>query len=159
LDSSTSTIIPQYNSIFPAPGYNGIMQAEEPMFSKEPSDMASDNKQIYIVDDDVSVRRALKLLMVTYGFEVEAFSSPEDFFSAVPNSMPGCLIMDIHMSGLNGWDAHQKLVKSGSKRPVILISADKNEGLKEKALKAGAAGFLQKPFHDQDLVDLINATY
>ncbi len=116
-------------------------------------------KQIYIVDDDVSVRRALKLLMLTYGFEVETYASPEDFFSAVPNSTPGCLIMDIHMSGLNGWEAHQRLVKSGSDRPVIIISADKTEGLRERASKAGVAGFLQKPFNDQDLVDLINKAY
>jgi FixJ family two-component response regulator len=126
---------------------------------QELDEMSLGMKQIYIVDDDVSVRRALKLLMLTYGFEVETYASPEDFFSAVPNSTPGCLIMDIHMAGLNGWDAHQRLVKTGSDRPVIIISADKNEGLRERAQKAGVAGFLQKPFNDQDLVDLINKAY
>jgi two-component system, LuxR family, response regulator FixJ len=126
---------------------------------QELDEMSLGMKQIYIVDDDVSVRRALKLLMLTYGFEVETYASPEDFFSAVPNSTPGCLIMDIHMSGLNGWDAHQRLVKTGSDRPVIIISADKTEGLRERASKAGVAGFLQKPFNDQDLVDLINKAY
>jgi FixJ family two-component response regulator len=126
---------------------------------QEISAMSLETKQIYIVDDDVSVRRALKLLMLTYGFEAETYASPEDFFSAVPNSSPGCLIMDIHMTGLNGWDAHERLVKTGCKRPVIIISADKKEGLREKALKAGVAGFLQKPFNDRDLVDLINKSY
>ena len=111
------------------------------------------------MDDDESVCRALKVLMVAYGFLVETFSSAEGFFSAVTNSTPGCLIMDIHMPGLNGWQAQQKLVKTGSTRPVIFISADKDGDLKEKALKAGAAGFLEKPFIDQVLVDLIKVAF
>ena len=121
--------------------------------------MSSDKKQIYIVDDDESVCRSLKLLMGTYGFAVETFSSAEKFFSAVPNSALGCLIMDIHMPGLNGWEAQKELIKSGSNRPVIFISADKSSDLKERALKAGAVGFLQKPFNDQELVDLVNGYF
>jgi len=111
--------------------------------------------QIFIVDDDVSVCRALDILLVTYGFTVDTFISAEDFFRAVPNSVPGCLILDIHMPGLDGWETQQRLVASGSSRPVIVMSADKNRGLNERALKAGAAGYLQKPFNDQALVDLI----
>jgi FixJ family two-component response regulator len=121
--------------------------------------MSLDKRQIYIVDDDESVCLSLKLLMGTYGFAVQTFLCAEDFFSAVPNSVPGCLIMDIHMPGLNGWDAQQKLMKSGSGRPVIIITADKEEGLKERALKAGAVGFLQKPFNDRELVDLVNLAF
>lgn len=121
--------------------------------------MPSGKRQIYIVDDDESVRRALKFLLVTYDFQVETFSSAEKFFSAVPNNAPGCLILDIHMPGLEGWEAQKRLFRSGSKRPVIIISADKNGRLKEQALKAGTMGFLQKPFNDHELVDLINKTY
>ncbi len=113
-------------------------------------------KQIYVVDDDESVRRALKFLINAFGFEVRTFSCAEEFFSAVPNGVPGCLIVDIHMPGLSGWEVQQKLIKTGSKLPVIIISADKDDGLKEQALKAGAVGFLQKPFNDQELFDLIN---
>ena len=118
--------------------------------------MFVDNKQIYIVDDDESVCRALKLLMMTYGFVVQTFYSAEKFLSTVLNTSPGCLIMDVYMPGLNGWEAQQELIKTGSDRPVIFITADKNGDLKDKALQAGAAGFLQKPFNDQELVDLIN---
>jgi FixJ family two-component response regulator len=118
--------------------------------------MPRDKKQIYIVDDDESVCRALAFLLVTYGFTVDTFTSAEDFLSAVPNSTSGCLILDIHMSGLNGWEVLKRLIKSGSNRAVIIISADKNGRFKEKALKSGAVGFLQKPFNDQALVDLIN---
>ena len=118
--------------------------------------MLSENKQIFIVDDDDSVCRALSILLVTYGFTVDVFNSAEEFFHAVPNSVRGCLLLDIHMPGLDGWETLQRLLASGTSRPVIIISADKNEGLNEKALRAGAMGYLQKPFSDQALVDLIN---
>ena len=120
------------------------------------NEISSGKEQIYIVDDDESVRRALKLLMDAYRLAVRTFSSAEEFFSAVPNSTPGCLILDIHLPGLKGWEAQQRLLKSGSKRPVIIITADKNNDLKEKALKEGAMGFLQKPINGQELIDLIN---
>jgi FixJ family two-component response regulator len=126
---------------------------------KKSNEVSLEKKQIYIVDDDESVCLSLKLLMGTYGFVVETFLSAEKFFSAVPNSALGCLIMDIHMPGLNGWEAQQKLKETGFNLPVIFISADKNSGLNKKALKAGAIGFLQKPFDDQDLVDLVNLAF
>ena len=131
------------------------MQLEE-LQLKGCGEMSSDEKQIFIVDDDESVCRALKLLMTSYGFAVRTFPSAEEFFSAVPNSTPGCLILDIHMPGLRGWEAQKRLMKSGSNRPVIIITADKKSDLKDQAIKAGAMGFLQKPFNDQELVDLIN---
>lgn len=107
------------------------------------------------MDDDQSVNRALKFLMVSHGFAVDTFSSSEEFFSAIPNSAPGCLILDIHMQGLSGWQAYRKLKQTGCSRPVIMITADRNGGLKERALEAGVVGLLQKPFRDQELVDLI----
>ncbi|MFH2137320.1 MAG: response regulator [Candidatus Omnitrophota bacterium] len=119
--------------------------------------MTLKNQQVFVVDDDESVCRALSMLLSTYGFIVDAFTCAEGFFQAVPNSVSGCLVMDIHMPGVDGWKALQRIKESGSSRPVIMISADKNEELNEKALKAGAAGFLQKPFNDQALVDLIKA--
>ena len=118
--------------------------------------MQLDKKQVYVVDDDESVCRALGLLLATYGFAVDTFTSAEAFFSAVPNSAAGCLIMDIHMPGLDGWKAQQYMIESGSKRPVIIMSGDKTEGFDERALKTGAVGYLQKPFNDQALVNLVN---
>ena len=130
------------------------MKTEELKF-KERDEMVMQKNKIYIVDDDVSVCRALAVLLATYGFRVDTFTSAEEFFRAVPNSIPGCLILDIHMPGLDGWETQQRLLKSGSNRPVIIMSADKNGGLNERVLKAGAVGFLQKPFNDRALVDLI----
>ena len=114
------------------------------------------HKQIFIVDDDASVCCALGLLLVTYGFAVDTFNSAKEFFHAVPNSLPGCLILDIHMPVLDGWEALKRIIKSGSKRSVIIISADKSNVNYERAMEAGAAGYLQKPFNDRELVDFIN---
>lgn len=121
--------------------------------------MAMGKKQIYIVDDDASVCRALKFLLMTFGFAVNTFPCSEEYFSVVSNSSKGCLILDIRMPGLDGWQTLKRIIKSGSKRPVILMSADKSGGLKEEALKAGAMGFLQKPFNDQMLVGLIKTAF
>lgn len=117
--------------------------------------MKPEKGHIFIVDDDESVCRALNFLLITYGFTVDTFTSAEEFIRVVPNSVPGCLVLDIHMPGLDGWETLEHLLASGSGRPVIIMSADKNGGLNERALKAGAAGYLQKPFNDKALVDLI----
>jgi len=134
------------------------MKLEERQLAKS-GEVSTDKKLIYIVDDDESVLSALKTLMVAYGFTVKTFSSAEEFFSAVPNGAPGCLILDIYMPGLDGWEAQRRLLKSGSKRPIIIITADKNDGLREQALKTGAVGFLQKPFNDHELVCFVNKAY
>jgi len=117
--------------------------------------MKLEKGHIFIVDDDESVCRALNVLLITYGFTVDTFTSAEEFIRVVPNSVAGCLVLDIHMPGLDGWETLDHLLASGSGRPVIIMSADKNGGLNERALKAGAAGYLQKPFNDKALVDLI----
>src|ERR1700733_2162719 len=114
------------------------------------------SSKIYIVDDDESVCRALKTLLMTYDFEVKTFNSAQIFFDTVPHDEPGCLLLDIHMPGLDGWEVQKKILASGSKRPVIFISAEKQDNAAERAVRVGALGFLQKPVNGQTLVDLIN---
>lgn len=123
---------------------------------KEVGGRLTDKKKIYIVDDDESVCRALKTLLMTFDFEVKTFNSAKSFFDAVPNDELGCLVLDINMPGVDGWAMQKKILDSGSKRPVILISADKQDNAADRALKVGAVGFLQKPFNSQALIDLIN---
>lgn len=113
---------------------------------------------IYIVDDDESVCRALKTLLMTYDFAVRTFNSAQSFFDTVAHDEPGCLLLDIHMPGLDGWETQKKILISGSDRPVIFISAEKQDNAAERALKVGAIGFLQKPVNAQTLVDLINVS-
>jgi FixJ family two-component response regulator len=114
--------------------------------------------QIYIVDDDESVCRALKTLLLTYDFDVKTFNSAKSFFDTVSIDDPGCLLLDIHMPGLDGWETQKIIADSGSKRPVIFISAEKPDVSTARALKVGAVGFLQKPVNAETLVDLINKT-
>ena len=113
-------------------------------------------RMIYIVDDDESVCKSLKILLMTFGFEVTTFNSAKSFFKAVPNDEPGCLVLDINMPEVDGWAMHKMILDSGAKRPVIFISAELQDNTVERALKAGAVGFLQKPFDGQPLVDFIN---
>ena len=121
--------------------------------------MPLEEKQIYILDDDESVLRSLKLLLNSYGFAVDIFSSAEEFFNVVPNGSSGCLVLDIHLTGLNGWETMKKLTKTGYNLPVIVITADKDDHYKERALKAGAVGFLQKPFEDHHLLHMVNRAF
>ena len=121
--------------------------------------MTTDKKKVFIVDDDESVCRALKYLLTTYGFEVKTFLSGEAFFRAVSHSTPGCLVLDINMPGLDGWEIQKRLRMQHLSRQVIVMTADKNIEYGERALKAGALGFLQKPFNDQELVDLVNKSF
>ncbi len=109
---------------------------------------------IYILDDDESICRALKTFLMTYEFNVKTFNSAKSFFDAVPSDAPGCLILDIRMPVLDGWAVQKKILDSGSKRPIIFISAD-NQDNANRALKVGAVGFLQKPVDGQALIDLI----
>lgn len=111
---------------------------------------------IFIMDDDESVCRALETLLTTYDFNVKTFNSAQSFFDTVAHDDPGCLLLDIHMPGLDGWEVQKRILASGSPRPVIFISAEKKDDATDRALKAGAVGFLQKPVNGQTLVDLIN---
>ncbi len=121
--------------------------------------MSLKKTQICIVDDDESVRRAISLLLDTYGFEVRTFASAVEFLNSVLKHVPGCLLLDVHMAGMDGFELQQRLKTNGFRIPIIFISADKELKFSEKYLKAaGAVGFLQKPFNDQALVDLINKT-
>ncbi len=113
---------------------------------------------IFIIDDDESVCRALKTLLMTYEFEVQTFNSAQSFFDKVPHDEPGCLLLDIHMPGLDGWETQQRILDSGSKRPIIFISAEKKDDASERALKVGAVGFLQKPVNGETLVELIKVS-
>jgi len=114
------------------------------------------NKNIYIIDDDESVCRALKIFLMTFDFDVKTFNSAVNFFDTVSNDDPGCLLLDIYMPGMDGWAVQKRLITSGSKRPVIFISAENPDTVEDRALKAGAAGFFQKPVNGQLLVEMIN---
>lgn len=121
--------------------------------------MSKNRKQICVIDDDESVCMSLSVLLGTYGFAVDTFTSAREFFRMISGNECGCILLDIHMPKMDGWETLKRIVKNGSRCPVIIITADKNGGLREKTLMAGAAGYLQKPFNDRELVELIETAF
>ena len=119
--------------------------------------MLSENDiTIFIVDDDESVLKGLKRLIKSAGFHVETFSSPFEFLEYDYHEKTGLLILDIRMPVMSGFQLQEKLVESGSKMPVIFITAHGNEETCRLAMESGAVAFFQKPFEDQAMLDAIN---
>jgi two-component system response regulator FixJ len=114
-------------------------------------------RRVFVVDDDDSVRRALRRLLSAVGYEVQTFASAMEFLGAAPSKLAGCLILDLHMPGMDGFRLQQELASLGSELPVILITADKDSGLGDRAARTGAVGFLRKPFDDVSLLSLVDA--
>jgi FixJ family two-component response regulator len=111
---------------------------------------------VMIVDDDESIRRAARRLIKSYGFPVETFASAEDFLSSGRLHETACLVLDVQMPGLNGLELQSRLITDGNQVPIIFITAFNDENARAQALKAGALGYLVKPFEEADLLTAIN---
>jgi two-component system, LuxR family, response regulator FixJ len=111
---------------------------------------------IFIVDDDMAVRDALKLLLRSVGQAVETYGSAQEFLDAYSEDRPGCLVLDIRMPGMSGLELQQKLNEKHSILPIIFITGHGDVPMAVEAMQAGAVDFIQKPFRDQDLIDRIN---
>jgi len=110
---------------------------------------------IYVVDDDASVRQALKMLLISANMEVRTFRRAEDLLKSEFQEEKVCLIADIKMKGLDGIELQQQLAKRGVKVPIIFLTADESNEIRQRAKQAGAAGFFRKPVDDQALLDTI----
>ena len=108
-----------------------------------------------MIDDDRSVRRALKRLMKSVGIGVETFAAAEDFLKQDYRDTSSCLILDIRMPGMSGLELQKRLAASGSKIPIIFITAHDDPDDRSTALEANALGFFQKPFDDRSLLDTV----
>lgn len=111
---------------------------------------------ISIVDDDLSVRRALRRLIQSDGYPVETYASAQDFLSSTPSSRIGCLILDIHLDGMNGFELQERLASDHISIPIIFITAHDDAATRERIRESGAAGYLGKPFEPQALLDAIH---
>ena len=119
--------------------------------------MSPSNAIIYVVDDDSSVRTAVKRLIRSLGFTVETFDSAQAFLNHEPHDGPACLVLDIRMPGTSGIQLQEQLAKAGVQIPIIFITGHGNIPMSVKAMKAGAVDFIEKPFEDQKLIDAIQA--
>jgi FixJ family two-component response regulator len=107
---------------------------------------------ISIVDDDESVRESAKWLIQSLGYDTETFASAEEFLSSDRVRDTACLITDVKMTGMSGVELQSHLLANGYRTPVIFMTAFPGERVRARALKAGAVGFLSKPFEEGSLI-------
>jgi len=112
---------------------------------------------VFVVDDDPSMRRSIETLLRSVGLDVSLFSSAQEFMQAKRPDAPGCLVLDVRLPGMSGLAFQEELAKTGVAIPVIFISGHGDVPMTVRAMKAGAAEFLTKPFDDQVLLDAIHA--
>lgn len=110
---------------------------------------------VFVVDDDASMREALRNLIRSVGLQAEAFESTSDFLARELPDAPCCLILDVRLPGLSGLDFQAELAKGKNEVPIIFITGHGDIPMTVKAMKAGALEFLTKPFRDQDLLDAV----
>jgi FixJ family two-component response regulator len=110
---------------------------------------------IFVIDDDVSVRRALARLMASADLRAKTFASGEELLAAEDPTHADCLVMDIHLGGMTGLQLQERLMAMGSETPIIFITAFDDDATRIKAQQAGAQAYFSKPFDDQALLDAI----
>jgi FixJ family two-component response regulator len=121
--------------------------------------MAETPKLVCIVDDDPSVRRALGRLIRSFGFEVELLASGRECLDEPYIDRAACLILDVSMPGMDGFDLYASLQASGRNVPTVFISAHDDEGYRERARSAGAIAYLDKPCDDVLLCDALHKAF
>ena len=116
---------------------------------------------VFVVDDDLSMRDALKNLLRSVGLDTQLFASAQEFLDSFASGLHGrgdvasCLILDVRLPGIGGLDLQRELIGSNIHIPIIFITAHGDIPMSVRAMKAGAVEFLTKPFRDQDLLDAI----
>jgi FixJ family two-component response regulator len=119
--------------------------------------MTDERAAVFVVDDDASMRRALDSLFRSVGLEVYLYASAQEFMRATRADVPGCLVLDVRLPGMSGLTFQQELAKAGIALPVIFITGHGDVPMTVRAMKAGAADFLTKPFEEQALLDAVDA--
>ncbi|QIG52530.1 response regulator [Nordella sp. HKS 07] len=111
---------------------------------------------ISIVDDDESVREATKGLVRSLGYTAVTFGSAEEFLSSERMPETSCIIADVQMPGVSGVEMQDRLIAEGHRLPVIFITAFPEDRVRERALEAGAIGYLSKPFNEEHLIGCLD---
>jgi FixJ family two-component response regulator len=110
---------------------------------------------VFVVEDDASLRDALSSLIRSVGLRVEVFSSAREFLRGNAPDAPACLVLDVRLPGLSGMDLQRELAAANNPIPIIFITGHGDIPMSVRAMKAGAAEFLTKPFRDEDLLGAI----
>jgi FixJ family two-component response regulator len=110
---------------------------------------------VYVIDDDDSLRAALKSLFRSVGFQVQTFASAEELLEQALPEVPSCLVLDVRLQGISGLDLQLQLSDVKDKLPIIFMTGHGDIAMSVRAMKAGALDFLSKPFREQDLLDAV----
>ncbi|NNE10276.1 MAG: response regulator transcription factor [Gemmatimonadetes bacterium] len=110
---------------------------------------------VFIVDDDEGVRKSVSLLMHSINLEARAFATADEFLDAYEEPENACMLLDVRMPGMSGLDLQNVLIERNIEIPIIFITAHGDIPMAVHAIQKGAVDFLQKPFRDQDLIDLV----
>jgi two-component system response regulator FixJ len=111
-----------------------------------------DTQIVAVVDDDESLRRSLRNLLGSVGFRVETFASAEAFLQSIHQEQTGCLVLDLRMPGMNGFDLLRHLADTSSRIPTVILTAHGDDEARQRSLQAGAVAFLNKPFNGNALL-------
>jgi len=112
---------------------------------------------VYVIDDDVGIRQALGRLFRSVDLRVELFTSATELMQIRLPAVPSCLVLDVRLPGLSGFELHAELTKADIHIPIIFVTAHGDIPMSVRAMKAGAIDFLTKPFRDQDMLDAVAA--
>jgi FixJ family two-component response regulator len=112
---------------------------------------------VFVVDDDDSMRAALRSLIRSAGLDVETFASAQEFLARPATEQTSCLVLDVRMPGLSGLDLQRQMAASGVEIPIIFVTGHGDVPMSVRAMKAGAAEFLTKPFSERELLEAIHA--
>ncbi len=118
--------------------------------------MTEPDQVVFVIDDDPSVRAAIKRLLGAVGQSCEMFESGREFLESRLPDVPSCVILDVRLPGLSGLDLQRKMAELGIHIPIIFVTGHGDIPMSVQAIKAGAVEFLTKPFRDQDLLDAIS---
>ena len=122
-------------------------------------DRLPDKRIIHLVDDDDAIRRSTGVLLRTAGFEVQTYESGTAFLAAVGHALPGCVLLDVRMPGVDGLEVQRLLNERGIAFPVIVLTGHGDISLAVRAIKAGAVDFLEKPFEKTALLHAIDEAF
>jgi len=117
--------------------------------------MTESRPMVFVVDDDASMREALRSLLRSVGLQVELFASAQEFLLRKRPEAPSCLVLDVRLPGISGLDFQRQLTEANVPIPIIFITGHGDIPMSVRAMKAGAVEFLTKPFRDQDLLDAV----
>jgi FixJ family two-component response regulator len=110
-------------------------------------------QRIAVVDDEVSVRKALQRLLRSAGMDVDVFASGNAFLRSLHDSLPDCLVLDLHMPDVNGFHVQERIVELGVRLPMLVITGHDTPEARSRAIAGGADVYLLKPIDDQVLLD------